>query len=691
MGAVVVTGEVAMQVRDYSDGFRADWFVEQFETGRESPLLDFKASLYKLDDKDNICECARDIIAFANVARRTNKKCYILFGVGKDETERRVLYDVRDQFPGKKKPQGWDNPNVSIHDKQVDGVEKVFNDVLQHWIDPDMPDLSLQYGKINGVFVSYLEIKPKLSSRPFSFKCDYLRKKDDKRFNKGDVFVRKGASTVRVPDSEVSCLYQWDQVAYLEQAEWRKIIQAHLSGEFEKMWNLSPYFHPKTEPPDLTAFDAAMQALDAGKHLVVITGHAGSGKTVLLHRLAYALAKQHNLEMPTQRNLFGESESEGETIQSIASDLEVVPPFPVPIFMSLREAFENIDAFERGLLSRLQDWIDKDKAKRLDQFFNIPGSRWIILLDGLDELHNRENFAPYLRTWISNLPANVQVVITSRPAYAPTEPNPRNAVIGIKPLTTDDVFYLLMGRLQGTEWENRQSDIERWFSEHADIVELLACPRALDGFVRLLTPLVPDGRISLDQDRVELSAQHEQSVPTGNDQAPIIEVDPNLVQEELLHREDLSLAEEPLLPHLASAVRAITDFMRQEEVKRQESWGQDTQRIADQAKGELDEVAWYSDWSAGSFDCREHRITGESCRWNEDIGFIHRKSHWHYHFMCDLLHHYLCAEYAWDFELKDDMVRDRMNQQRVDHPATRSVLDLLNELRQDNGRELINL
>lgn len=387
-----------MQVKDHSSNFDADRFIKQFKTGAEGPFLDFKAHVYKLDDDDKQFECARDVIAFANVARRTGRKCYILFGIGKDEKDRRTLHDVRNDFPGTKQPRGWDNPNVSIHEKQIDGVLKVLYDILQHWIDPQIPELTLEYGEIDGKFVSYLEIKPTPASRPFSLKRSFAPKKG-KAFKQGDVFVRKGASTVLLPESEVPSLCSQHQVVYLEQPEWREIIRVHQSGDFEKMQNLSPYVPPKTDQPDISAFDAVMQALDKGKRLVVITGHAGSGKTVLLHRLAYAIAQRHNLDLLTQREYFGQllqNEDENETITSIEDELEVIPSFPVPVFMPLRAVFESTDELEQQLLKRLHEWTGRDDTNTIHQFFKIPGSRWIILFDGIDEIRNREKFAPYV-------------------------------------------------------------------------------------------------------------------------------------------------------------------------------------------------------------------------------------------------------------------------------------------------------
>lgn len=165
-----------MQVRDNSRDFRAPWFLEQFESGREGPELDFKSAVYKLIEEIDQFEFARDIVAFANVAARTNHKCWVLFGVGTTDpvTKQpipRVLVDVRQAYPGGNKIGSWNNPLVDVHYKQTDGVETVLNEIAELWIDPGVAGLfALEYGEIDGTFVSYIEIKPTPASKAYCLK-----------------------------------------------------------------------------------------------------------------------------------------------------------------------------------------------------------------------------------------------------------------------------------------------------------------------------------------------------------------------------------------------------------------------------------------------------------------------------------------------------------------------------------------
>ncbi|MDE3090846.1 MAG: NACHT domain-containing protein, partial [Chloroflexota bacterium] len=536
-------------------------------------------------------------------------------------------------------------------------------------------------------------------SSSIRFSPDYSTVRKNTPYRAGDVFVRRGASTVRLESSEVPYLFQWDQAAYLEQEEWQQIIRAHLTGDFEKMQNLSPPFHPRAKASDLSAFDAVLRFLNAGKRLVVVKGGAGGGKTVLLHRIAYALANQHNLDVVVRREHFGqadETEVNTETVASVRDELEVTPSFPVPIFMALRAAFGTVEDFRRQLLAQIQEWTDKDEIGDLDQIFKIPGSKWIILLDGIDEMRDREEFAPRLLTWTRGLRGNVQVVVTSRPAYAEFD-LPDKATVEIEPLTQEESLCLLTGNLpEDKKDEDKKREIEDWIRRQPGLLEMLTCPRALVGLVMLLNPAISAVQTQRDQNLVEVVETRKPSLESaGSGDAPSLDVLPNENQSDLAGSEDEEEPPDKWIPlQLALAVQSIVTFMREEEIKRRDDWGQKARKRAQQAQMELDETAWRSDWDADGFDSKECErnswITRESCEWNEEIGFIRDKYPRRYRFMCNLLHYYFCVEYAYDFEVNEEEIKETMIHRGTNRPATQSVLILLNQIRLANRRDLLN-
>jgi len=153
--------------------------------------------LYKLDSARSQYDFASDLIAFANVSRRIGKPCWIVFGV--NDLTRQLSQTLIQEYPGKNKPKGWDEPSVSLLSKQSDGVEKVFRDIAKEWIEPE-PEIELEFGFLEDHFVSFLKISPNYPMEPFHLRKEIIFEKDGKerKYDKGSVFVRKTSSTCYV-------------------------------------------------------------------------------------------------------------------------------------------------------------------------------------------------------------------------------------------------------------------------------------------------------------------------------------------------------------------------------------------------------------------------------------------------------------------------------------------------------------
>ncbi len=680
-----------MSGKDDSPGFQAAWFLKQFESGREGPTLDFKRQPYKFSGDEAKFEFARDIIAFANVAWRTGQPCRILFGIRVDEG-RRSLRNVRDEYPGERPPKWWHNPDASIHEKQVDGVEKVLHEIAAQWVEPDVADLfHLEYGEVEGKFVSYLEIKPVQTPEAFRLRQPIIRR--NRAYRVGDVFVRCGASTELVAPSQVSFLRPLSQAAYLDQRQWKEVIRAHIGGDFEVMQSLVPSFQPRAKGQDITAFDAVLQALDEKRRLIVIEGNAGEGKTVLIHRIAFALAQRHNLDQPTRREHFGQEDlnTNDETVNSVAQELEVVPAQPVPIFMALRAAFETTNDFAEQLLGHVRAWTRNPGLKALEALFEIPGSQWVILLDGVDEIRNRHEFAPCLRAWLQCLPSNVQTVLTARPPYVSFD-IPGTVRVCLEPLTRDEVLYLLMGKLPGED--EIRSEVERWMLQQPDLLSMLARPRALDGLVRTIVPDPAVMPVPIDRDRVEITERQTMLPSRGKGELPIVTVHPFSESVDADSPEQEVEEGGWIPPQLALAIQSITEYMRAQEVKRRYDWGINAQQLAEQAQYALDTIAWRTDWETDIFDpmdCERQGWTSwDALEWNEDVGFIQHETFRKYRFLCSLFHQYAIAEHGYYMSNEQQLESD-LRQRELDRPSARAVIRLLNELRAANGQPILTL
>ena len=444
------------------------------------------------------------------------------------------------------------------------------------------------------------------------------------------------------------------------------------------------------------ALDAVLQELDAGQHLVLVTAQAGEGKTVLLHRLAYLLAQRHNQDQVTARQIFGEADfavGEDDWITSVADELEVVPSLPMPVFMDLRMAFSAQAEFERALLALLRKLSAKDSLQSIEQLFKIHGSRWILLLDGIDEIRNRLEAGAILRTWVESLPSNVQVVIASRPYAAQGFVG---AKVELAPLEPDEILYLLEGKILREEIEGGTqiaTRIESLIRSNPEIQPILTRQRAIDGLIKAVAPQSINGFIAeIDRDQVTI-AEPQNITPFVEGQGEIPVISPESLQGDgYLEGSDNSEPEAHedswLALPLALALQSITEHLQQEEKKRQQDWGADPEQALDRASYDLGRVAWHTDWAEDSFDPMKCENDGwlhpETLRWNEDIGFVEREQARLYRFFCTILRRYMAAKHCYD-ERNDDQAVDQILLQDLDRPATIMVLRLLNELRQANG------
>ncbi|RMG19957.1 MAG: NACHT domain-containing protein, partial [Methanobacteriota archaeon] len=245
------------------------------------------------------------------------------------------------------------------------------------------------------------------------------------------------------------------------------------------------------------ALDALVEHLESGKQQIYLVGHAGQGKTILARALVHELASRHNLDALTSQSFFGEKDLSTPSVSVRIADLEVFPPHPVVIFMQMRRKFENLSQFESALVHSFSpDFTEKWDTIR--PFFRIPGSRWIIILDALDELYNREDFVPGLNNWLNQLPSNVQVVVSARP-YA--VPHVEKTVL-LSFLSDEQTSQLLMKKLRdesrdtveslqeqlvdliGWDFEKIESQVDAWLCQNPEIIDIIRTPRAIDAVVR---------------------------------------------------------------------------------------------------------------------------------------------------------------------------------------------------------------
>jgi hypothetical protein len=704
-----------------SADFEEKVFRKLAEEWDEGPRLDYKERVYKCVTDEEKFEFVRDMIAFANIARHRGERCWILFGV-QDKTK--SLIGIADQFPGHNPPKGWNNPNVPLQSKQ-NGIEEQFRAILNNWIDPTIPGFSWNYGIVDDVFVGYLEILPTPSSQPF-----FLKKSGEKRghtYPIGSVFIRQNSSTVLLAQSEIQHLLAISDAAYLGKSEWMNLIESHIVDPFEKMDQLQPYVeHKFVEFPAEGAIDIVLRELDQNSKIIIIEGRRGEGKTVLLYRIAYNIAKK--LEYSYVKENSGDSdEKTDENVIVDIKKLDAIPQLSVPIFMSLRTTFSSSSDLNDKLGRQIADYLSYSyedylgKIINTSRLFNIPGSRWILHFDALDELRNLSSAGPIFRAWLETLPDNVQVVMTTRPyAISPVKHSKR---LKIQPLSPEEVVSIFEGKLLSnlpSEMPDRLdsiAEVSSWLEENKkELIPLLVNFRAMDGLVNIFLPQKAVHKPSIDIDTINLEKQD--SFPAFNTPIPdskqlnhipkidmneLVNNDNSVVNEGKYSSIDNSQENEVginwALPLTAVAIQAITDYIQDEEIKRHKDFGSTSEKKAIRARTALRKIAWETNWEKDNFSftqCQKRGwINDEETEWNENVGFIYRYSNReeNYRFMERVVRSFLAAEYGYH-EITEGYDEAKCHKaiitkikRNLTSPFAQEIARMFNQLNQSNGRK----
>jgi len=699
-----------------SPNFNVTWFEEVVKGNWvESTNLDFKRS-WEWHNEDAKFKLAKHLIAMANTAYRTGKETFIFYGVV-DETH--AYYDLTNVYPDRNAlDQRLQRSDVYRGSLMEDGVRKVIQDEMKHWIDPpDELSFSLEYGEVSDdqegskKLVAYLRIAPPRD-------C-LLRLSREFRVRKviyypGQIFIRKGSSSVSLDESQAAKLFKSTAAAYLKENEWRIWLNFHQSGEFSRAFEATLYYPSKFENADQPVEEVLWKDIQQSVRRIAILGMAGSGKTLLLQRISYRLAAAHG-EQPCRRPHFAFDETIGKwDYEDEAEDLPVVHDIlelettlynVIPFFYSLVGAdFTTPDDIERLLERKACEILGRDLS--LKSLWNIPGSKWILLLDALDEVNSVNTRARVLISWIRRLPGNIQVILTTRPFIISAEQDweTRKFV----PLKDDEIVQLLRQRLESQITINTDiieysliATIEMWLRKNTGMYPLLSSHRAHTVFAEYASEFIGQSSnqsfaFAADEPAKTISAI-EESIHYAEETPPVRDenIENSLTvltpfsidaPESLLYAEvenvDLEGAFANSVNHsteskedsahvavwhppLAHLLRALTDKIRFIEAKRKE-W-LDGQKFDQRAREQLEYLAWESDWETPEFNIIRAKEKAKqngwvldegAFDWNENLGFLTRIQDSRKRcFVCSLYQHYAAAEYAYAIDILDTDAR----------------------------------
>ncbi len=494
----------------------------------------------------------------------------------------------------------------------------------------------------------------------------------------------------------------------LEKQNWKNLFEFHKQGEFLEANNFYPYY----EIPIILKNQCLTEneILDLiGKiesRITFIIGKAGSGKSLLIRRLVFLLASKFISESIISDGYGANEEKIVEEddyiIHDIGEELETLPKTAIPIFLSLRCDFPEINDFQKDLESHLSNILNlktDEEIPKLEGFFSIPGTKWILFLDGFDELHNIEDRGPKLYSWIKRLPKNVTAVITTRPGISLGEPGvilnlnsiqDREQILNLLNLKLNYAISDVNGEIRDT-YHDIMSNYLEWLKNDSDeIMPLFGNFRAIDGFVDYILGKMPWVISEEDIDNVIVDGpyfkwQHPKGksskiLPVYSSEIDFVSSDGfdlvPLKNEQIDQTDNQPILEGPM-------IRSIVKFIRKENLKRHPAGillNKD-----EKARNELQKLAWYVDWSANFYNRdwiqTEKFIDEESIDWNENLGFLVCNPREKINFIYKYFQLYCAAEYACNYS------KGQLHSK--DHPDYSQVVKLHNQLMQDDGYEPI--
>lgn len=683
-----------------SPEFDPRWLEERIASFPEGVFLDFKIEPPILEEKsDEHFTFAKHLIAFGNIARSTGRECHIVFGVD-DET--RKTKDLRNFYhPADIKK--W-NSEIPIHKKQTDGVLEKIRMISEKWIAPEVPKFSLQYGELNGVFLSYLTIYPTKTS------VSFCTKKQHKNRSAGTVFVRVCSSSVPIEFSEVGNLLPFSEIEYLSRTEWQRFFQVHMAGEFLSAYDLLPAFKHKTNQ-GADALETIIQAINNDTQSILISGIAGAGKSTLLRRIAYRLSYSVNLADEVSRAELGEGEGkineETFVVTNFSEQMSNLPRSRVPIYISLRTTFRDIKELDRLFLAEINKIVGKDFAvsTTFDSFRNNKNISWVLLLDGVDEIRNLDAAGPILGEWLQLLVnnKNVQVVLTARPYAA--NAGSVSKVFDLAPLQPDEILFLIKGKIElallpqndrtRDELTPFIEDVMRFLEAHPDILSFVNRHRAVDGLLEFLgfaaesisTRDTP--RIFVDPHK-DIQQQESMQVETSKNSLPVVGREDDFASDDYIEIDlpyenivDLK-NEQPV--RMAELVNVVYKHLQTAEVIRQKEWGKEAENEADSAAYAIAKSAWNGNWQLNELNLEKTPTDESLLDWNLFAGFVTRLKKPRFQYCCDLFQQYLIAEYGCENK-SDEMEAILKIHGGVMNDRIQKITQLYNEFCELRGQE----
>ncbi len=437
------------------------------------------------------------IIALANTAAIYHHYAYLLLGIGNDGNITGLVNELT--------PFGLTLPFTGeIPNNVKEDVRSKLKEIILTYISP-VPKWSIHFGvapdKAEGedVPVAQLCIEPHVGKAPY-----HAIKPVGNLVKRGECLWRYGESSHHIDFPQLS-EGEWRElikIPHISPSEWQNYFERLLREPIlREAYEIKPLIklNITTGDPLQGVFDAFLD--DPDWQLLVLEGVAGGGKSIFAKRAVFELAEKgkKNMEEVRRRRVF------------------LPPPGWTPIYFPLMQRhIHSVENFTTQLLDELNGvakFWGSDRPEKPEALFEwqkekpSQNMKWIVFLDGLDELLNEDEqrtFLEVMRHSLNRFP-HLKLALFSRPFVVRNSWRewPRTKAFSLSELTEQQVRKHIEDKILASDIPEKYIDsladeIENFFRSHNDLWRLCSTPYYLEAAIQSLSL----GNISLPDDAI---------------------------------------------------------------------------------------------------------------------------------------------------------------------------------------------
>lgn len=462
---------------DWDDRFRPERYTDPAFLS-EGLFADYKSEIYPIrDDWKKCLDFVVDFIALANMSYRFGKVARLLFGMDRN------MHDIVGVEGQSTRAAHLSGINYAEHGD----LHRLFNELIlrdfrwavEKYVEPRTVHLEMKWGMVEGRLCAYLEIGAETANaHAYRVGREIRASHNGKVIRPGDSWRRCGESNCKLSSEEYDLWLSTNDCPVLYGRQWQRYFDRLQGGDFAQAADLPGYQEPRVDTGELLA-DRVKRFLESDQSLLVIEGRAGMGKTKFIQRLVCELARN---------------------AVSYVRDLpdDEPPGAWIPVYKELRQTpFRRDDALDKCIINWWNsngDFLAGRSYPKATSILKRPNSRWLVCLDGLDEMSKKaiEGFYEALSTFRIEYP-RVKVLITTRSDAVDPGWKRKGVVVRMSELDTESIRSYLSIAIQGNgqqmvDAEERRAQALGMLGTNDELAQLVRTPLYLDAYARVFAP-----------------------------------------------------------------------------------------------------------------------------------------------------------------------------------------------------------